>query len=318
MPGQDAYHWTPDLLQLIEETVPRLVKAKAAVVTFFRSAGTPERLLAPVQAVVADINKFEITRRLIGPLNAEGDAMLAVRREVIRRIAEWQDFSTCWDNERLKAMGLVAAVRDLVGGKDAATRVQDFAARAQAEKLAERRQRQTADAAERVAHQAVKDRFAALYGMKDPYARAKALETVLAELFGFHKVLVEEPFTLRGLEGEGVVEQVDGVIRLDNQLCVVEAKWHTEPIGTDEASGHLYRVFSRPGGTGGLLITASEVTKPVLAQHRDAIVKGSVVTICLVDELWGLIARGHELQPFLRAKMDAAVTRREPFHRPLD
>jgi hypothetical protein len=49
------------------------------------------------------VKKHEIARDVLRALNEGGDATLFARREVIKRVSEFEDFSTCWDNDRLKA-----------------------------------------------------------------------------------------------------------------------------------------------------------------------------------------------------------------------
>ena len=95
---------------------------------FFRGAGVPDALTADVsQRITADkesINKYEIVRTLLGRLNDADAEMLAQRREVIKRVCELEAFSSCWDDDRLRAKGLVSEIRDHVRIKDSFTRMQ--------------------------------------------------------------------------------------------------------------------------------------------------------------------------------------------------
>lgn len=67
----------------------------------------------------ADITLDEALRRL----NEGGDGTLRQRRKVIKRVSEFEDFSSCYDNDRLQAQGLVAQVCQLVNVKDSFTRM---------------------------------------------------------------------------------------------------------------------------------------------------------------------------------------------------
>jgi restriction system protein len=49
--------------------------------------------------------------------------MLKQRREVLRRVIEFENFDTCWPADQLKAKGLVASIREVVSQKDAFTRI---------------------------------------------------------------------------------------------------------------------------------------------------------------------------------------------------
>ena len=56
-------------------------------------------------------------------VNDAGDNAIRERREVVKRVVEFEDFSTCWEDDRLQAQGLVANVRNLVNVKDSFTRI---------------------------------------------------------------------------------------------------------------------------------------------------------------------------------------------------
>jgi restriction system protein len=124
-----AYHYPPDLFELLVQTIPLLCRSKQNVLTFFKGAGVEGRLLSGVTRKVnedkASITKYEIVRTVLEKLNEKGDATLAARREVLRRIVEFEDFSTCWPDDRLKAQGLVAQIRQVVNVKDSFTRMRE-------------------------------------------------------------------------------------------------------------------------------------------------------------------------------------------------
>lgn len=63
------------------------------------------------------VNKYQIARHVLEALNARGDSGLAARREVIKRIVEFEEFSACWPADQLKAKGLIAEIRKVVNVK---------------------------------------------------------------------------------------------------------------------------------------------------------------------------------------------------------
>src|SRR5208337_1447932 len=65
----------------------------------------------------------QITRSVLCRLNDRHDAALAPRREIIKRVSEFEDFSTCWESDQLKVRGLVSQVRQVVNVKDSFTRM---------------------------------------------------------------------------------------------------------------------------------------------------------------------------------------------------
>lgn len=64
-----------------------------------------------------------IVRTVLDRLNAKGKPSLLERREILKRVTEFEDFSTCWASDQLKAKGLVAEVSRVIGVKDSFTRM---------------------------------------------------------------------------------------------------------------------------------------------------------------------------------------------------
>jgi hypothetical protein len=46
-----------------------------------------------------------------------------VRREVLKRVSQFEDFSSCWENDRYKTQGHVAQIQKVVNVKDSFTRI---------------------------------------------------------------------------------------------------------------------------------------------------------------------------------------------------
>jgi hypothetical protein len=105
----EHFQFPPDLLEQLIDTIPLLVRSKKAVVLFFKGAGATGEDIRAVEADLArdrySINKYQIARSILTRLNERGDAALAVRREVIKRVVEFEDFSVCWEADQSKARG---------------------------------------------------------------------------------------------------------------------------------------------------------------------------------------------------------------------
>lgn len=310
----EAFHFPADLLEQLIATVPLLVRSKKSVFTFFRGAGVSQDLLADLEAEFArdkdSVNKFSITRTVLTRLNERGDATLAARREVIKRVVEFEDFSTCWEEDQLKARGQVAAIRQTVNVHDSFTRMakerdQEAARRreAHAEQIAKTREHAAAIAA-------VKDRLFALFGETNPHRRGKALEKVLNDLFAAYGILVREAFELVSDSGEGVVEQIDGVIELDGHIYLVELKWWAENIGVGDVSAHMVRVFGRDGARG-IFIANPGFTEPAVKTVRDALRQKTMV-LATLQEIVMLLTKEGDLREMLRDKIRAAVIDSNP------
>src|SRR5258708_3697626 len=117
-----TFHYPHELTELLIETIPLLSKGKKGVLLFFKGAGVADTmtadLLARVESTPKDINKYEIARTVLTRINERGEPTLRQRREILKRVTEFEDFSTCWAGDQLKAKGLVAEIRRVVNVKD--------------------------------------------------------------------------------------------------------------------------------------------------------------------------------------------------------
>jgi restriction endonuclease Mrr len=317
MSADVIYHYPPELLKLLVDTIPLLCPSKRDVLVFFKGAGVASTFTADLSQKVAtdkdSVNKYEIVREILVRLNDKGEAALRERREILKRVVEYEDFSTCWPNDQLKAKGLVAEIRRVVDVKDSFGRMRQ-------EQEAERKQRLDAEKKKVVAQkermaklEQVKKDLYALFGMTDPQKRGTQLEEVLNLLFRTAGILVREAFRRVAPTGEGVIEQIDGVIEMDGEIYLVEMKWWDKPLGTGEVSQHLVRVFSRNCARG-LLISYSGYTEPAIAICRESLSR-MVVVLCGLQEVVQLLEREDDLVEFLKKKVRAAVIDKNPHYR---
>ncbi len=315
-----AFHYPPDLFELLVQAIPLLCRSKQNVLTFFKGAGVDPRLMSGVTRKVNEdkdsITKYEIVRTLLEKLNEKGDATLAARREVLRRIVEFEDFSTCWPDDRLKAQGLVAQIRQVVNVKDSFTRMREELEREQRERRAEQEAKLRQDQQRREALAAVKADLFALFGEPQPHRRGKKLESVLNRLFDAGGILIREAFAVTGSDGEGIVEQIDGVVEIEGDVYLVEMKWWNEPLGVETVSQHLVRVFNR-GQARGIFISASGYTEPAVKTCKESLHR-MVVVLCNLQEIVTLLEKEEDLNAFLKEKIRAAIVHKNPFYEPLD
>jgi hypothetical protein len=315
----ETWHYPPELVELTVKAISLLNKGKAGELDFFRGAGVPRSVLADVEEQVAidknAISKAEIARRVITRLNDAGDAMLGPRREILNRIVQIDSFEHCWPDDRLPAKGVVAEIRDVVNKHDSFTRMKQEYEREHAERRRANREAIERRERERAARAQVKSDLFALFSEKNPYRRAKQLESVLNRLFVLDGLSVRESFHLTGDEGEGIVEQIDGVIELDGEIYLVEMKWLEQPVGVADIAPHFVRVFSRDAARG-IFISASSFTEPAITQSKQALAK-MVSVLCELEELVHLLERNADAREYFREKVRAAITERRPLHRPV-
>src|SRR3954469_2460441 len=114
----DPYHYPPDLIAHLIDAIPALCRSKRDVLSFFKQAGVPESLhrdfAAQIQAPGNAIRKREMARTIIERLNEGGDSLLGARRQLIKRVLDFEDFSHCYPEDVVKAKAAVADIRKIV------------------------------------------------------------------------------------------------------------------------------------------------------------------------------------------------------------
>lgn len=303
---------------LLIDTIPLLTRSKADLLSFFRGSGVPEATLAMLRTRVAtdpdSIKKAEIARTLLTWLNEGSDRTLRQRREVIKRVTAFEDFSVCWPNDRDRAEALVGRIRKKVGSTDSFTKMQMERDRERQDRLRIQEATALAKRQKREQRGELRRRLVGLTSMTDPHRRGIALEGVLNDVFALDGLSVREAFTVRGEDGQ-VKEQIDGLIALGLQDILVEAKWHAEPIGRADVSPHLVSVYSR-GDVYGLYISFSKFTDPAIEEVRNALTQKVVVLAEVREILMLLETEDTSISDWLKDKIRAARVDRNPLCRP--
>jgi hypothetical protein len=312
----EQFHYPPEVLNLLVDTIPLLCRSKKDVVVFLQGAGVDSADLADVSRTVRtapdSINKYEIVRTVLTKVNARGDGGLRPRREIIKRVVEFEDFSTCWPNDQLKAKGLVASLRDVVNVKDSFTRMKQERDTEREQALARQRAEQSAAARRRAAIEDVSKRLFALFAMDDkPQERGKLLELVLNDLFKTYGIHVREDFRRKEPDSAVVLEQIDGVIELNGSIHLVEMKWLKDPVGVADFGPHLVRVFGRANASG-IFISNSGYTEPVIKQCAEFLNQRTTF-LCSLQEIVMLLQRQDDLVALLKRKSQAAIIDKQPY-----
>jgi restriction system protein len=310
-----TFHYPPELMNLLISVIPLLNRSKKDVFLFFKGAGVSDTLVSfPHQQwkrSPEEITKYEIVRQVLSKLNEKGESCLRERREVLKRVVEFENYSVCWDADRLKAKGLVAEIREVVNVKDSFTRIN-------LERDRERQDRLQKDHAQKELLQQrqknierVKQDLNQLFTIHNPHIRGKKLEQVLNDLFKVFGIGMREAFVLTGDSGDGILEQLDGVIELEGHLYFVEIKWWQIPIGVPEVSQHLVRVYHRAESRA-IIISASDFTAPAITTCKDAL-QQKVVVLCTLQEIVMLFERQEDLKEFIKRKVHAAIIDKNPY-----
>lgn len=295
----DPYHFTPEVLSVSVDALVNVTRGKHDVIVWLRSAGISEKLLAPwrekLNANKDEVSKAAIARDILCKLNEGGDGLLRQRREVIKRLVETDDFSSCWPDKILVAQGLIARLRDLVNVKDSFTKM-----RMEAES-ASRRERQARDAEMQKARaraSALRDIARAMSGLlkwqAEPHARGREFEKQLTRLFELSEIQVTEPFRLAN-------EQIDGAVHFDGHTYLVEARWWAEALEHKDVADLFVKISERPVGTRGMYISASGFTKGCVEVCANAHIPALFTTLedillCLESErpLAGMLVKKYQ------------------------
>lgn len=317
---ENTFHYPPELLGLLIETLPRLCKTKKDLLLFFEGAGVSRSLLSPYEALLKTnpdaFKKHLVTRELLAKLNEDGDQSLRARREILNRITKFQDFSVCWETDRAAARGNVAQVCELVNVKDSFTRMKQERDEERRKRFAEQAVRLNAEKNRKAKIEVVKEKFYALFAEHDAIKRGKALEGVLNSLFSAYGILVREAFTVKGACSEGIIEQIDGLVELDNFFYLVELKWWNKPLGVGEVAQHLVRVYNRGMQVRGIFISYSKFTQPAITSCTEALQRGNVVILCNLQEIVNLFENEGDLKKWLKEKVEVALIDKNIFYVP--
>jgi restriction endonuclease Mrr len=192
-------------------------------------------------------------------------------------------------------------VRHVVNVKDSFTRMNIEREKESAERKRSYREATDKLQKQQAERQQIRSDLYALFGMTDAHKRGKALEGVLNRLFGSCGILVREAFTVKGDSGEGIIEQIDGVVEIAGLVYVVEMKWWDKPIGREQIAPHIVSVFS--GDVRGIFISYSGFTASAITDVKTALAHK-------------VFDRDIDLGELLVKKIHRAQTHKDPLHRP--
>jgi len=314
----DIYHYPPDLFDLIVQTIPLLNKSKKAVLTFFNGAGIEVELyndlLLTLQTNPEALSKYDICRTILERINQNSERYLRQRRELLKRIAEFEAFSNCWENDQFKAKGLVAEIQKVINVKDSFTRMKQERENEQILRKQEYQSKINQIQARKLKLENIKKELFSLFSETNPQKRGKLLELVLGNYFKTYEILVKEDFKRNGETGEGIIEQIDGIIEIDNQVFFVEMKWKKDPIGSDDIYQHLGRIYHRANAHG-IFISASGYTSSGITAGKEALIKNALLVMFDLEEFVKIIESESDFPNYLRSKIQTAIIEKNPYKR---
>lgn len=315
----DTFHYPPDLFELVVQTVPLLNRSKEAVLLFFKGAGVSEVVYSDVATIVRtnkkSITKWEITRRILERINENSEKHLRERREILKRITEFEAFSTCWEDDQLKARGLVAEIQKVINVKDSFTRM----SQERGKELAKRQEEYNKKIAEiqrrREQLGEIRATLSSVFSEQNPNKRGKDLERVLNDYFREFGILVREDFKRAGDSGDGIIEQIDGIVEVDNAIYLAEMKWRKDSIGSNDIYAHLGRIYHRANAHG-FFISASGYAPSALIAAKEALVKNALLVLFDLEEFVRILEREGDFLKYCRDKVQFAIIDKDPYKKP--
>lgn len=314
----DVYHYPPDLFDLVVQAIPLLNRSKKSVLTFFNGAGVNTTLYNDLAIRVntnsESISKYDICRTILERINQNNEKYLRERREILKRITEFEAFSTCWENDQFKAKGLVAEIQKVINVKDSFTRMKQE--RDNELKIRQEDYKKKTENIQKQKEQLEKTRkeLFSLFAETNFQKRGKKLEKVLNEYFRIYEILVREDFKRVGSDGEGIVEQIDGIIEVDNQIFLAEMKWKKESIGIDDIYAHLGRIYHRASAHG-IFISASGYSPAAINAAKEALSKNAILILLDLEEFVKVIESERDFRDYLRNKIKLSIIDKEPYKR---
>ena len=287
-----TFHFPPDLVNLLIDTIPRLNKSKKDLLLFFKNVGVPDADLKKYNLLLQrnseQFNKFNVTRELLEQLNVKSDAMLGIRRQLLQKVVCFDSFDMCWANDRLIAKSNVSEISKIVNLKDSVTKLEAYAEQERQERIVQKNKSLDKIQAKRTEYESVKNNISSLFSIVDPQKRGKALETAMSDLFKFFGIGIREAFSIIDEDNGKNYEQIDGVVEINNYLTLVEMKWENKEIGVDKVSRFMSRIFLR-ANVDGIIVSYSSFTESGVKTANEALAQKVIALIDLQDILTVLI-----------------------------
>jgi hypothetical protein len=314
---ENSYHFPTELLALLQKCIPLLCPAKRDVFQFFRAGGLDRDLYSDWERQWQNdpnsVGKYPVVHDILNKLNQrKTDDALRQRREIIKRVTTWENFSTLWEKDRLPARGLVADIQASVHRADAFTRMEREREKLLQEQREARQKQLDAERERRQQREAIRREIGGLFMEPNHQKRGKALEGLLNRLFTSFGISIREAFTIRGEEGEGIIAQVDGAIDLDNHIYLVEMKWLKDKVGVGDIAQHVTRVMFRDGARG-LFVSATEYTPAARNTLCEALGHRVHVGTGLQEIIFAL-EKEADITELLREKVRVAILDKNPLH----
>lgn len=313
----DIFHFPPDLMNLLVDTIPRLNKSKKDLIAFFLNCGVEQRTLQKhinlLQKDRSAFYKHEVARDVLTSLNQAGDSMLGVRRQILQRVVCFDSFDACWENDRDRAKANVAEIGKIVKLKDTVTRFENITEAERQKIIDQNRKKLDLISEKKTQFEQLKDELTQLFALENPQKRGKALEQVLNNLFSFFKIGVHEAFCIYDNDSKKCYEQIDGIVEIGSNISLVEMKWEKDRIGAEPIGRFVGRVFIR-AGVEGIFISYSGFTETGVKTANEAL-SSKIITLIELQDIISVLNQSKDLRAYFEARIRHTKFYKSSLHR---
>ncbi|WP_353958919.1 restriction endonuclease [Pedobacter aquatilis] len=123
------------------------------------------------------------------------------------------------------------------------------------------------------------------------------------------------PFKSRILDRADIIEQIDGVVEIDNQIYLVEMKWKKDKIGPDDIFAHVGRIYHRTSAKG-IFISASGYTDSGIIAAKEALTGKAILVLTDLSEFVDIMNNEKDLAQYFKAKISSAIIDKQPLSTP--
>jgi restriction system protein len=151
---------------------------------------------------------------------------------------------------------------------------------------------------------------------ENPRRRGELLVDVFNRLFDLGDVSVTQAFERPTDEmGKKIDEQIEGVVKLDDNLYLVELHWEDAAIGDEFIQDHLKLLRSGQAGSPirGVIISFSGFTELAIKAAREAAKAGDVVILCTLADFTHILEGEAHLDAFMRTRVHIAAIDKNPY-----
>ena len=216
---------------------------------------------------------------------------------------EFESFSSCWESDQFKAKGFVSEIQKIVNIKDSFTRMNIERENERKKRSNEQQNKINRILKNKENLKRIKKDLYPLFTMENKQKRGKLLENVLNSYFSHFEILIKEDFKIVSEGGDGIFEQIDGIIEQDNQIFLVEMKWLKDAVSVNDIYTHLGRIYHRTNAHG-IYISASGYSPSAINAATEALQKNALLVLFDLEEFVKCIEDEKDFKSYLRDKIN--------------